>query len=357
MLSDKLTKSEEQEVLALMESNDFEQLLDLVLDEQGIELSAQDDAVHSLLVESKLKKFYELVDAENNAVHTQKASARIRRVLYWSAAAVFLLIICSVCYKYNNTNKVPETIVATSSLAKPVIDTVSNKKNIVSKTTSAKPGFRIVRSQNELRKKVLLEDGSVVTLGANSSLKFPSKFEASHRDVSLEGEAFFEIAKNPKRPFTVQSGKVYTRVLGTSFKINAFKKDVEVSVATGSVSVNYLGKNNVWSNLAVMKPGDRILWHNQNAKLSKIDIGQILSWKSGHMFFHKESLKYILATYCQNYNLDVRFMNGAFENEKMTIELEENAPLSKVLSILSASAGFEYSIDSIKGHPSRITIK
>lgn len=90
---------------------------------------------------------------------------------------------------------------------------------------------------------VLLGDGSVVTLEPNSRLTYPRTFAPDTRLVSLSGEAFFDITKNPKRPFLVRTDRSVTRVLGTSFRVRAFQlKPVSVLVRTGRVAVYALDK-------------------------------------------------------------------------------------------------------------------
>ncbi len=87
--------------------------------------------------------------------------------------------------------------------------------------------------------KVHLSDGSVVSLGKDSRLEYPREFDAAQRVVSLSGEAFFEIQKNPDRPFLVYANETVTKVLGTSFRVEAYEDapDVKVKVSTGRVSV------------------------------------------------------------------------------------------------------------------------
>ncbi len=84
-----------------------------------------------------------------------------------------------------------------------------------------------------------LSDGSIIWLGPESSLTYPVVFTDSLREVKLEGEAFFEVSPDASKPFLVSSGKVKTRVLGTSFRVQTFEKqeDVEVTVVSGKVSV------------------------------------------------------------------------------------------------------------------------
>ncbi|RAJ29716.1 FecR family protein [Pedobacter cryoconitis] len=109
----------------------------------------------------------------------------------------------------------------------------------------------IARTQANEKKTITLTDGSEITLNPSSRLSYPAKFAASFREISLEeGEAFFKIAHDEKRPFNVQlPGKLYTKVLGTSFTIRAFKASnaLNISVSTGKVAVG--NKNQVFGTL------------------------------------------------------------------------------------------------------------
>lgn len=86
--------------------------------------------------------------------------------------------------------------------------------------------------------KVILPDGSIVWLKAYSKLSYPEQFSDTNREVKLEGEALFEVAENPKKPFVITCGELKTTVLGTSFNIRANRKDIEVNVLTGKVALS-----------------------------------------------------------------------------------------------------------------------
>ena len=96
------------------------------------------------------------------------------------------------------------------------------------------------------RSDIVLSDGTQITLNAGSSIEFPESFEgAPVREVTLNGEAFFEVAKNPNKPFLIKTEGVTTKVLGTSFNVNsyAFNDHISVTVKTGKVQVQSTSKN------------------------------------------------------------------------------------------------------------------
>lgn len=87
-------------------------------------------------------------------------------------------------------------------------------------------------------KKIILSDGSIVWLKGNSQLTWPRYFDGANREVTIEGEALFEVAKDPKHPFLLHSGSLVTRVLGTSFNIRHNNRETVVYVLTGAVSLS-----------------------------------------------------------------------------------------------------------------------
>lgn len=128
---------------------------------------------------------------------------------------------------------------------------------------------------NEAPLKVALEDGSVIILEKNSKLSFPVHFEKNKRMVILSGEAFFEIAKNPNKPFYVYANEIVTKVLGTSFRIQAFDKEkkVVVKVRTGKVSVynqRSVNLSDPETNGLVLVPNQQAIYSRANENLSKM---------------------------------------------------------------------------------------
>ncbi|MET7258892.1 FecR family protein [Dyadobacter fermentans] len=107
--------------------------------------------------------------------------------------------------------------------------------------THAKVENQLLEKENQggAPMEVRLEDGTIITLGKNSRLSYPAHFQKHKREVFLSGEAFFNVTKDPARPFLVYANETVTKVLGTSFEIRAFEnsQDVTVHVRTGRVSV------------------------------------------------------------------------------------------------------------------------
>lgn len=132
----------------------------------------------------------------------------------------------------------------------------------------------VVRIENTSDKpqQVTLEDGSVVVLKQASSLSYPEHFGSKTRSVILEGEAFFEVKRNPNKPFVVHTGELVTEVLGTSFTIESYEHTpfIEVRVATGRVSVyeNQAKGTAPTRNGVILTPNQRAVFDKSTRQLS-----------------------------------------------------------------------------------------
>ncbi len=138
------------------------------------------------------------------------------KILYWAAAAAVTIGIIFSVFVFKSLEK------------KDDLSTLAFEKNMVEKINST-----------ALPLQIKMEDGSFITLQPGSAIHYPQHFLLDKREIFLEGEAFFEVSKNPNRPFFVYNKNVVIRVLGTSFniKVNKENKQVEVAVRTGRVEV------------------------------------------------------------------------------------------------------------------------
>jgi transmembrane sensor len=181
---------------------------------------------------------------------------------------------------------------------------------------------------------IVLADGTKVYLNAVSSIKYPTQFNGDQRIVELDGEAYFEVAKNKNKPFIVKSGDQDIEVLGTHFNVHAYDNEsvVKTTLLEGSVAVNYKKQK------AILKPGQQ---SNVSDKFNKITIKQVdteaaIAWKNGRFKFDNADLKTVMRQLERWYGInveyrgdvpDVRFNGGTFMNKN----------LSEVLKVLELS--------------------
>ncbi len=210
------------------------------------------------------------------------------------------------------------------------------------------PMVELIERENPAgqRSKILLPDSSVVYLGPASCLSYPETFDSNRRELSLEGEAFFEVRRDAKRPFIVRSGKVETRVLGTSFKIDSRDRRVAVAVATGKVRVSSVegAKTNT---LAELLPGAK-LSYNELAGImekSETDTYELTAWKEGKLLFNNTALKDITGRLQNWYGAKILLQDEELSSYRLTLSVNGSQPLSHIMEIISSTANIKYIIE------------
>ena len=193
-----------------------------------------------------------------------------------------------------------------------------------------------------------LSDGSKVRLNAETSIYFPEKFSDSQRVVYLKGEAFFEVAKDVDRPFTVITGDVETTVLGTAFNISAYadESEVKIAVAEGRVKVNEKtsGKDPAFSYILLPYEMATLRFDQQEFKKTRLNSEEIFDWKEGIIHFQKASFEEVVISLQRWYG--VKFI---VEGQKNNMEGKftgkfENQTLKEVLEAISFSWEFRFEI-------------
>jgi len=156
----------------------------------------------------------------------------------------------------------------------------------------------IANGSEETTKEILLEDGSIVYLNANATLHYPEKFSSNQRQVTLQGEAFFEIAKDANRPFRIHTNHSEVEVLGTSFNIDSEKDQTEINVATGKVRVKSLFENESVD----LIPNQSVLANKEKLNVFPTKSKNYLSWKTGIFHFEEASLTQVVEELNTYYN-------------------------------------------------------
>jgi transmembrane sensor len=189
--------------------------------------------------------------------------------------------------------------------------------------------------------RVSLPDGSAVWLNAESSLKYPASFvNRDKRNVTLTGEAYFEIARDENHPFIVESNGQAVEVLGTHFNINAYEDhgQVRTTLLEGSVKVR-TGKNNE----AILKPGQQSILANNQLKVSPADTEETVAWKNGYFRFNNEDIASIMFKLSRWYNIEVKFGELPTVGFYGTISRYKN--ISEVLEMLEQTKGVHFKIE------------
>ncbi|RXQ91561.1 DUF4974 domain-containing protein [Ancylomarina salipaludis] len=195
-----------------------------------------------------------------------------------------------------------------------------------------------VCESNETNRSITLEDGSVITLNSDSKLIYPRKFKAKERRIELIGEAFFNIAKNPDKPFIIKAQDAEVRVLGTSFNINATKNKVEVLVETGRIQFSSINKP---SNKLVLIPGDfaRLKESKLEKTVSRDD--NYLSWKTRQIIFRDTKLYEVARVLGRTYQVQIHFQEEDLKNLALNSTFDHE-PLDNILNYMCSPFNLIY---------------
>ncbi|NTD99230.1 DUF4974 domain-containing protein [Agrobacterium tumefaciens] len=187
---------------------------------------------------------------------------------------------------------------------------------------------------------VILPDGSKVWLNSKSSLRFPTSFTGAERRVQMTGEVYFEVAKNPKQPFKVQSGGTEISVLGTHFNVMAYndEADQKTTLLEGSI---HLSSGN-FSKL--LKPGQQASV-NQSSGIevsNNIDLEAVMAWRNDLFIFKDMEIKDIARQLSRWYDVQVVF-KGNPSKVPYTGTIAKEVALSEILSMLQFT-GLKYEL-------------
>lgn len=192
--------------------------------------------------------------------------------------------------------------------------------------------------------RIILPDGSSVWLNAASSLRFPTAFNGKERKVELRGEAYFEIAKNPEKPFRVQVKDMTVQVLGTHFNVMAY--DDEASVRTtlleGAVKVQQ------GAHTLNMRPGQQVSAHPAGNMTIQdgIDVEEVVAWKNGYFHFNHESLPGVMRQIGRWYDAEIAY-EGEVPDREFGGKIARSSSVKDVMKILELS-NVRYRIDGKK---------
>lgn len=197
---------------------------------------------------------------------------------------------------------------------------------------------------------IQLSDGSVVKLNSGSSLTYPEQFNDT-REATLEGEAFFDVEKDPERPFIVKTGSVRTTVLGTSFSVKHYKDEAEIKVAvlTGLVGVNRISEDQRVLDEIILRPMQMASFNHDGAKIVKndLDYKQVFAWKDNVIYFENSGLDEILKTLERWYGVQFE-LHRPISKEKDFTGRYDNKSLSAVMEGLSYIFEFKFTINDKK---------
>jgi ferric-dicitrate binding protein FerR (iron transport regulator) len=248
---------------------------------------------------------------ENAYSRYRKASIKSK----WYGIAATLLIIVSFLFiieRFNEPTRVDQLSVS-----------------VVEKTTSK--GQKL---------KIFLPDGSTATLNSGSKIHYPKQFESNSREVSIEGEVFFEVKSDSLKPFIVNVQDVTARVLGTSFNIDDSKDELTIALVTGRLAVEKQGQNRV--NLT---PGEMAVVNSiEPIEVKEFVYEDVIAWKDGVIVFKNATFEELIEKLENWYGVTIS-VKGTVDQDFHYTGKYDNYTLDEVLHGISFLKEFDYKIN------------
>ena len=227
--------------------------------------------------------------------------------------------------RYLQIASVAAVLILGSISAYYLIYTQQNPKMILAKTLDNKKSDVIV-----------LSDGTKIWLNKNATIHYPQTFGSDERRVILTGEAYFEVSKNPNKPFIVEASNANIKVLGTSFDINTKHKNTMVSVNTGRVEVSNADKS---SNVIITKGYSANV---ENNHVNKFDTNNpnYLSWKTGEFTFDNTDITEVISLLNSYYSKQIALKNTTDTTCSLTAHFKK-LKLQEVIEIIELTCDID----------------
>jgi ferric-dicitrate binding protein FerR (iron transport regulator) len=221
----------------------------------------------------------------------------------------------------------------------PAIDVKAVKLNIIEK-----------KNLVGVKSKIHLPDGSLVHLNSESSIKFIEGFNDSIRWIELDGEAFFDVAKNPDKAFVVKSGDIIIKVLGTAFNIKAYADNptIDVSLVEGRVEVRSVHYQHS-DKSTYLEPGQSVSFDDNSAlKYDSFNFEDVLGWKDGLIHFENADYQAVTKKLQRWYGIKIE-LEGSEPKWNLDANFK-NKSLEHIMEVISHSEQIEYQLfgDTLK---------
>ena len=177
--------------------------------------------------------------------------------------------------------------------------------------------------------KLVLADGTIVWLNSDSHIRYPVTFSGNTRQVELEGEAYFEVAKDVKKPFIVRMNEYNVRVTGTQFNVRNYSNEsLATTLVEGGVQIERKGK------VDRLRPGQQAVLENNEIRIRVVNVEEQVAWRHGAFGFTQCRLENIMEELARWYDVDVFYMNQQVKDYHFSAWFKRSSSINEVINIL-----------------------
>jgi len=213
----------------------------------------------------------------------------------------------------------------------------------------------MVTLEKEVMNPITLPDGTLVSLNSNSKFSYPNKFSGNTREVTIEGEAFFQVKPDKSKPFIIHAGNAQIQVLGTSFNVNAYPnaKQVEVIVETGRVQFSNKNPENLKTNELILIQGDKgTLEYSSNSMIKMTNQNpNFIAWKTRNLIFKATPLSEVIEDLKKVYKVNIDITDPALNGLKLTAQYNDYK-LDFILELIKSTfkSTFQIEVLNVNGN-------
>ena len=362
-INGRLTTDQSVELQSLLSDEDNKSAITELIDQTWDDMS-----------QSQLPYVPEEIDRRvyANVMKRTDSNRKIKYLWLRSAAALLLIVICSIAYvlvKKSTTNQTsnmagikPGKSGATLTLADgSKIDLSSaeqgqvttqgevsiHKTNAgrlvyrVKRLNSIASGYNTLATANGQQFQVVLPDGTQVWLNAASSLTFPVSFsDKQKRRVKLKGEGYFEVTKDKLHPFVVESTSQTVEVLGTHFNINNYGDDIKTTLLEGRVKV----ASAVSQDMQIIRPGQQTILFKGAIKVVETTAAYAVAWKDGYFRFDGKTMETAMNEIARWYDVKVVFNSQDLKTRKLAGTVSKYTSIDQVLKKIELTGAFRFEV-------------
>lgn len=375
---DQISKEEYILYIQILNDERYQPLIEEVLDDQW-------ENLNDLEVQSTSFAGYSSILTQIKSSKNQSSKTKLwPKILI--AAAIFLVICGGIFYTFNGQFSFAEKEQFANDIAPgkngAVLTLANGRRILISdkqqgnvaeeagvKITKSKDGILIYEILNQDVKQstnqfntlttsrgeqiqVRLQDGTLVFLNTESTIKYPINFiNTKERKVDFSGEAYFEVAEDKKHPFIIHTKndfglKQQIKVLGTSFNIQSYPEEASIftTLLKGSVSVAISSQNAIQKTVKLI-PGEQSVANKESLIVKNPIVDDVVAWKNGYFMFDNETLENIMKKVARWYNVKVIYKDEALKNKTFFGSVSRFEHVSEILKLLQKTDGVKFEIE------------
>ena len=287
---------------------------------ENLEVYRQLEKLNSLSADLQIMRKFDVQAAKQKVIKAYRRK-RALVIVNWSqriAAVLFIPVLLAGIWYYLQQNELRKNLT----------------NLLVTQEIVTQPGTKT---------HLFLPDSTEVWLNASSTLRFPSVFAGTERRIELDGEAYFKVFRNKRKPFIVKTTYLEVEAIGTAFNLSAYSGDSKISTTLEEGKVKIADGTNA-KKIMYLDPGAQLNYFpgNKNYETLNVRVKDVIAWKDGILIFNQTPFFEVVAKLGRWYNADMQITDQSIANYRFTGTFTSES-LEQVMELLTLSTPIGYS--------------